>query len=39
MNGYLNHDEFLKLFKSGVVRGDIMDNVDDCYVDKDETED
>ena len=39
MNGYLNHKEFLEVLKSGVVRGDILDNIDDCYIDKEESED
>jgi len=39
MNGYLNHDEFLKFMKTGIVRGDLLDNIDDCYIDKEETED
>jgi hypothetical protein len=37
-NGYLNQKEFLKFLGDDVLRADYLDNIDDCYVDKDEAD-
>ena len=37
-NGRLNLEEFQKFFADGIIRADFLDNVDDCYIDQEETD-
>jgi hypothetical protein len=37
-NGYLNVDEWQKMLADHVVRNDFLDNIDDCYIDQEESE-
>lgn len=36
--GYLTLDEWQTMMKDNIIRADILDNVDDCYVDKEEAD-
>jgi hypothetical protein len=38
LNGYVTREEFNKLLSDGVIRGDFLDNIDDCYIDREEVE-
>lgn len=35
-NGSIKPDEWTTLLKDNVIRLDILDNIDDCYIDKEE---
>lgn len=32
-NGSLNPDEWVKFTKENIIHNDILDNIDDCYID------
>jgi len=35
-NGYMNQEEWQALLKDTVIHKNVLDNIDDCYVDKKE---
>lgn len=35
-NGFMKPEEWTTFLKDKVIRDDILDNIDDCYIDKEE---